>query len=111
MQVLHFSPLLSVFVCCKIVRSITRGCAVCQRNSVKPRAQMLGQLSVERVMPGTVFDTVGVDFAGPIDVKFGSVRKPTVVKSYICVFVSLTVKAVHLESVSDLTTDAATWLN
>jgi len=30
----------------------------------------------------------------------------TIVKSYICVFVSLTVKAVHLELVSDLTTDA-----
>ena len=29
-----------------------------------------------------------------------------IVKAYICVFVSLTVKAVHLELVSDLTTDA-----
>ena len=53
-----------------------------------------------------MFDTVGVDFAGPISVKSGPTRKPTVVKSYICVFVSLTVKAVHLESVSDLTTEA-----
>lgn len=34
------------------------------------------------------------------------VRKPTVVKAYICVFTSLTVKAVHLEVVSDLTTEA-----
>jgi len=34
------------------------------------------------------------------------VRKPVVVKAYVCVFVSLTVKAVHLEMVSDLTTDA-----
>ena len=33
-------------------------------------------------------------------------RKPVVVKAYICIFVSLTVKAVHLEVVSDLTTDA-----
>lgn len=67
---------------------------------------MLGQLPVERVTPGPVFDKVGVHFAGPINVKFGSVRRSTVVKSYICVFVSLTVKAVHLESVSDLTTEA-----
>lgn len=51
-------------------------------------------------------DKVGVDFAGPISVKSGPSHKPVLVKSYICVFVSLTVKAVHLETVSDLTTEA-----
>jgi len=67
---------------------------------------MLGQLPIERLTPGPVFDKVGVDYAGPLLIKYGHVRKPTIVKSYICVFVSLTVKAVHLELVSDLTTDA-----
>ena len=33
-------------------------------------------------------------------------RKPVIMKSYICIFVSLTVKAVHLEAVSDLTSEA-----
>ena len=47
-----------------------------------------------------------MDYAGPVYVKRGHVRKPTVVKAYICVFVSLSVKAVHLELVSDLTTEA-----
>jgi len=42
----------------------------------------------------------------PFFIKYGHVRKPTIVKSYICIFVSLTVKAVHFELVSDLTTDA-----
>ena len=67
---------------------------------------MLGQLPIERLTPGPVFDKVGVDYAGPLLIKYGHVRKPTIVKSYVCVFVSLTVKAVHLELVSDLTTDA-----
>ena len=67
---------------------------------------MLGQLPVERVEPGTVFDKVGVDYAGPVFIKHGYVRKPTIVKAYVCVFVSFTVKAVHLELVSDLTADA-----
>ena len=38
--------------------------------------------------------------------KYGSVRKPTVVKTYAFVFVSLSVKAVHLELSSDLNTEA-----
>ena len=67
---------------------------------------MLGRLPIERVTPDLVFDKVGVDYAGPIYVKYGFVRKPTLVKVYICVFVSLSVKAVHLELVSDLTTEA-----
>ena len=90
----------------KIIRSITRGCIICRRDSAKPRPQMLGQLPVERITPSPVFNKVGVDYAGPINVKHGYVRKPTVVKAYICVFVCLSTKAVHLELVSDLTTDA-----
>ena len=34
-------------------------------------------------------------------------RKCTVIKSYMCVLVSLSVKVVHLEPVSDLTTEAS----
>ena len=47
-----------------------------------------------------------MDYAGPIQIKYGFVRKPTIVKAYICIFVSLSVKAVHLELVSDLTAEA-----
>lgn len=90
----------------KVVRSVARQCLICRRYSVRPKSQLLGQLPLERVTPGPVFDTVGVDYAGPILTKYGYVRKPTVVKSYVCVFVSLTVKAVHLEVVSDLTSEA-----
>ena len=56
--------------------------------------------------PGPVFDSVGVDYAGPILTKYGDTRKPTVLKSYVCVFVSFTVKVVHLKLVSDLTSEA-----
>ena len=66
----------------------------------------MGQLPIERVTPDIVFENTGVDYAGPVYTKYGYVRKPTVVKSYVCVFVSLSVKAVHLELVSDLTSDS-----
>ena len=90
----------------KTVYSVTRGCIVCRRISARPQPQMLGQLPTERLTPCLVFDHVGVDYAGPVYIKYGLVRKPTIVKAYICVFVSLSVKAVHLELVSNLTTEA-----
>ena len=66
----------------------------------------MGQLPPQRVTPGPIFSIVGVDFAGPIYTKYSYTRKPVIIKTYICVFVYFTVKAVHLEVVSDLTTEA-----
>ena len=66
----------------------------------------MGRLLVERVTPGPIFNKVGVDFSGPLVVKYGHVRRPTLTKAYVCVFVSLSVKAVYLEPVTDLTSDA-----
>ena len=65
----------------------------------------MGQLPIERITPGPVFDKVGIDYAGSVLIKRGHVRRPTVIKAYVCVFVSLTVKEVHCELVSDLTSE------
>ena len=91
--------------CRNIVRSITHGCVTYQRSSARPKHQILGQIPAERLTPDSVFDRVGLDYAGPFILKYGSIRKPTFVKAYICLFVSLSIKAVHLELASDLTTD------
>ena len=88
------------------VRSITRACITCRRLTVRPQPQLMGQLPLERIAPGMVFENVGIDYAGPILLKLGRVRKPVIVKAYICVFVAVSVKAVHLEVVSDLTSEA-----
>ena len=66
----------------------------------------MGDLPPERITPDRPFVNVGVDYAGPFYIKYGYVRKPTIVKAYACIFVSLSTKAVHLELVSDLTSDA-----
>ena len=67
---------------------------------------MLGQLPIERVTPDPVFNKVGFNHAGSVLIKYGYIWKPTIVKAYVCIFVSLTMKAIHLELVSDLTSDA-----
>ena len=95
-----------IISCRRMVRSVVHNCVTCRRFSIKPRPQLQGQLPAERVTPDAVFERVGLDYAGPFLLKYGPIRRHTVVKAYVCVFVSLTVKAVHLELVSDLTTDA-----
>jgi hypothetical protein len=50
----------------------------------------------ERVTPGAVFEKVGVD---KLNMAW------YVQKAYICIFLSLAVKAVHIEAVSDLTSE------
>ena len=67
---------------------------------------MLGQLPPERITPDAVFEHVGLDFTGPLYLKRGSMRKPVILKSYVCVFVSMSVKAIHLELVSDLSSES-----
>ena len=45
------------------------------------------------------FQFVGLDYLGPISVKEGK----EVIKSWVCLFTCLSVRAIHLEWVKDLT--------
>lgn len=66
----------------------------------------MGDLPAERVQQCRPFAHVGVDYAGPLQLRELQLRKSRVFKIYIAVFICFTVKAVHLEVVSDLSTDA-----
>ncbi|GFW58209.1 integrase catalytic domain-containing protein [Trichonephila clavipes] len=63
----------------------------------------MGNLPSERVYP---FLSSGVDFCGPFQIKFKNRRKGVFSNVYVAIFVCLATKAVHLESVTDLTTEA-----
>ena len=52
------------------------------------------------------FNQTGTDFAGPFYVTDNSLRKSRVMKSYLCVFICMSTKAVHLEITTELTTEA-----
>ena len=86
---LSFSLLLSRFHIIymrKTVCFIVRQCITCHRYTCKPQYQLLGELPLERVTPGSVFQKVG---AGPIKVKYGMIRKPTIVKTtFVCLSLS-----------------------
>ena len=87
----------------RYVLSITHGCIVCRREATKPQAQKMGKLPAERITPiypGNMFATVGIDYAGPVKIKCCPIHKPTILKVYISVFISMSVTAVHIEAVS-----------
>ena len=88
------------------VHGIVWGCVRCRNVEAKPNMQLLGQLPKVRVNPGSVIETHRVDYAEPITVKCSAVRKPVIGKAYVELFISLSINAVHIEVVSDLTTAA-----
>ena len=66
----------------------------------------MADLPADRVTPQPVFSQVTTDFAGPFLVKSSTLRNAKLMKAYFCIFVCLSTKAVHLEPVSALTTEA-----
>ncbi|GFT50524.1 integrase catalytic domain-containing protein [Trichonephila clavipes] len=88
------------------VRRVVRRCIPCFRNRPKFADQIMGDLPESRVCPSSVFQRTGIDFAGPFLIRSSKGRGIRNIKYYICVFVCLATKAVHLEVISDLTSKA-----
>ena len=64
----------------RTIRAKIHGCITCKRIGARARPQLLGQLPRTRLNPGDVFTETGVDYAGPMYIKSGPVRKPIVTK-------------------------------
>ena len=90
----------------RLTRSVCKSCVTCLRAVARTQSQMMGQLPSSRITPSPPFSTCGVDYAGPFQLKRGYVRKPQTVKANLCIFVCFSTKAVHVEAVSDATTEA-----
>lgn len=65
----------------------------------------MSNLPVERLEPTRPFTKCGVDYAGLVSIKTSLRRNAAVLKNYICVFVCFSTRAVHIELVTDLTTE------
>ena len=90
----------------RLSRSPCSRCTICRKNCPKLQTQLMGELPSYRVTPTSPFSHTGMDFAGPITLKLGHTRRPVKIDAYVCIFICMTFKAVHLEVVSDLTTSA-----
>ncbi|XP_025997894.2 uncharacterized protein LOC113006176 [Solenopsis invicta] len=87
------------------VRKIVRSCIRCFRFNANAIRYKMGDLPKSRVTEAIPFANTGVDFCGPFYIKEKKYRNRNRIKTYVCVFVCMVVKAVHLEVVSDLTTE------
>lgn len=89
----------------QLIRSVLHNCVRCFRTSPKLPQQLMGSLPKERVQSNYPFYHTGIDFCGPFFIKQGG-RAKAKTKAYIALFICLSTKAVHLELVSNLSTDA-----
>lgn len=89
-----------------IVRQRTFKCLKCYKLRAGTLTPQMADLPSPRVNISRAFLHVGADFAGPLILRESLRRKAATSKTYICVFVCLATKALHLELVTALSTDA-----
>lgn len=90
----------------RTIRNVIFKCIPCYRLKASLTQPIMGDLPSDRVTATRPFAGVGTDFAGPFLVKSSNLRNARSFKAYLCVFVCLSTKAVHLELVSALSTEA-----
>ena len=88
------------------VRRCIKSCIICTRHEAKVMEQQMGNLPIPRIRISRPFTNSGVDYAGPIDIRISKGRGNRSYKGYIALFICMVTKAVHIEAVSDLTTQA-----
>ncbi|XP_058817840.1 uncharacterized protein LOC131681145 [Topomyia yanbarensis] len=87
------------------VRKITRSCVQCFKTKPTTVGQFMGDPPASRCERAPAFQKVGLDYAGPILLKQAG-RRAVAVKGYICIFVCMVTKGIHLEAVESLSTDS-----
>ncbi|XP_045447930.1 uncharacterized protein LOC123656267 isoform X1 [Melitaea cinxia] len=87
------------------VKKVLHRCIGCFQIKAATAKQLMGSLPAERTTPARPFEVTGVDFCGPFEMKIARIRKPLITKAYIALFVCFSTKAIHLELISDLTTE------
>ncbi|KAJ0169350.1 hypothetical protein K1T71_015234 [Dendrolimus kikuchii] len=89
-----------------LARATVKKCVICTRyrgKTIKPQMGNLPSVRTEGLFP---FYSTGTDFAGPYQISSKRGRGNRTTKCYLCLFVCLSTRAVHIEVVSDLTSHA-----
>lgn len=88
------------------IKKEIRKCIVCIRYRKEANKKLMGQLPAAQVQLTRPFLHTGCDFAGPILIKNALGRGNRTYKAYICIFICMATKAIHIELVTGLTVHA-----
>lgn len=89
----------------KTIKKQLRQCVICHRFKAHRNEQLMANLPKERITPSRPFTNTGIDFTGHVDLKINKGRGIKTCKGYVAIFICMVTKAVHLELVSDLSTE------
>lgn len=87
------------------IKSVIHKCITCTRHKAQAQTQLMGQLPTARVTMSGPFSHTGVDYAGPVQLRCSKGRGIKCYKGWIAIFVCLATRAVHIEVVSDMTSE------
>ncbi|KAJ8985806.1 hypothetical protein NQ317_016313 [Molorchus minor] len=87
-------------------KQTVRQCITCFKAYPKSIQNLLGHLPLDRVKAHPPFTVVGTDYCGPFVIKDRKGRGSNLSKCYVCLFVCFSTKAIHLEPVTDLSSEA-----
>ncbi|UYV69801.1 hypothetical protein LAZ67_7000777 [Cordylochernes scorpioides] len=89
-----------------LIKQILFKCIKCARFRTKAVQQLMGNLPTSRTNWTRPFTKTGIDFAGPVIVKTSNLRNARCDKAYIALFICMFSKAINIELVTNLTTEA-----
>lgn len=91
----------------RAVKKYVNICVTCHRFRKSDSNQLMGSLPMARTkVVSKAFTCTGVDLCGPIHLKLMKARGMSTQKGYIVIFVCLSTRAIHIEIVTDLTSEA-----
>nr|CAI5856921.1 unnamed protein product [Callosobruchus analis] len=89
-----------------LAKYVIKKCITCYRYNAKILNPIMGNLPKARFDGHYPFEVTGVDYAGPLLVKDKKGRGAKLQKCYVCLFICFSTKAVHIELVTDLSTES-----
>ncbi|XP_066592932.1 uncharacterized protein [Prorops nasuta] len=88
------------------VRHIIRKCIRCIRFRADTNTYQMANLPKVRIQDARPFKSVGIDYCGPFYLKEKKYRNRNKVKTYASMFICMVTRAVHIEIVTEMTTQA-----
>jgi hypothetical protein len=90
----------------QVIRPLLHRCFPCFKLKAAASQQLKGQLPLARVTVARPFLNAVLDYVGLFEINSGNTRSKITTRCYLVLFICMATKAIHLELVSNLTSEA-----